>query len=65
MYEALLSRYPSMSEHYILFRIPLIRAWALSCAALVREGKKLPGPSYADMDLSDAIDRATDALNTR
>lgn len=48
-----------MTEHHVLFRLPLIRAWALTCAALVRDGKKLPGPSYADLDLSEAIDRAT------
>jgi hypothetical protein len=51
-----------MNEHYILFRLPLIRAWALSTAAIVRDGKKIPGPSYADMDLADAIDRATEQL---
>ncbi len=51
-----------MSEHHILVRLPLIRAWALSTAAMVREGKKIPGPSYADMDLADAIDRATAQL---
>jgi len=53
-----------MSEHYILFRLPLIRAWALCAAAMVREGKKIPGPSYADLDLADAINRATNALNS-
>ena len=52
-----------MSEHYILFRLPLVRAWALSCAATVREGRKLPGPSYADMELADAIDSAVADLN--
>ena len=51
-----------MNEHYILFRLPLVRAWALSCAALVRDGRKLPGPSYADMELAEAIDRAAAAL---
>lgn len=51
-----------MTEHHILHRLPLMRAWALSCAATIREGKKLPGPSYADMELAEAIDRATDQL---
>lgn len=52
-----------MSEHYILFRLPLIRAWALSCSAVVREGRKLPGPSYADMELAEAINRAAEGLD--
>ena len=51
-----------MSEHYILFILPLVRAWALTCSALVREGNKLPGQSYADMELAEAIDRAAEQV---
>lgn len=39
--------------------MPLQRAFALSAARTVNEGRKLPGMSYADMELQEAIDRAT------
>lgn len=40
--------------------MPLIRAFALQTARTVREGRKLPGMSYSDMDLNEAIARATE-----
>jgi len=40
--------------------MPLIRAFALQAARTVREGRKLPGMNYADMELSEAIERATE-----
>lgn len=49
-----------MTEQYVLFRLPLSRAFALCAAATIREGRKLPGMSYADMEIAEAIEAATE-----
>lgn len=40
--------------------MPLGRAFALIAARTIRHGQKLPGMNYADMELNDAIERATE-----
>lgn len=47
--------------HAAAMHYPLERAWALLAAYRVRQGLKTSGPSYADLDLIDAIDAAADA----
>jgi hypothetical protein len=47
--------------HREALRYPLARVWALSAAYRVRTGQKPATPSYADLDLIDAIDAAADA----
>lgn len=46
--------------HMEAMRYPLARVWALSAAYRVRSGLKPASPSYADLDLIDAIDRAAE-----
>jgi hypothetical protein len=52
-----------MKKHTALF-MPLAEAFALRAAHTIRAGQKLPGMSYADRELSEAIDRAAARKNS-
>jgi len=52
-----------MTKSHILYELPAILAFALLEAAKVREGRKLSGPSYADRELMEAIESATEEYN--
>lgn len=45
-----------MSTHAAL-RYPLAQAFLLQAGRTIRDGRKLPGMSYQDRELAEAIDR--------
>lgn len=45
-------------------RFPLAQAFALQAARTIRDGRKLPGMSYADRELAEAIEAAAAAKQT-
>jgi hypothetical protein len=50
-----LHRYPSLTREQIWWEVPLAELWCLEAAAMAREGRELRGPTYADLDVLDAL----------